>query len=129
MDGTTAGDRQPLLGGNGQQPKESRHATARRRTKRFLSSKAGHYAVLALVSLDVAAIFVDFVIQLLTCEGGLSEADGGLGVDVLDVVTQVFSYLFMAELVASVWSFGWRLYVFAFALLSPLCFPLSPPCG
>lgn len=77
----------------------------------FLTSKAGHYAVLLLVSLDVTCIFADFLISLFICEqrcGKDLDATKTL-VEVqeaLSVVSLVFSCLFMAELIACVWAFG-----------------------
>ena len=84
---------------------------SRRQTRRFLSSKYGHYAVLLLVSLDVSCIFADFLISLYicdhTCDKGqpvdksLPEAQDALG-----IVSLIFSCLFMVELLASIWAFG-----------------------
>ena len=39
--------------------------SARGQTKRYLTSKTGHYSVLALVSVDITAIFSDLILQLL----------------------------------------------------------------
>ncbi len=85
--------------------------TTRKQTRRFLSSKYGHYAVLLLVSLDVSCIFADFLISLYicdhTCDKGepvnksLPEAQDALG-----IVSLIFSCLFMVELLASIWAFG-----------------------
>ncbi len=84
---------------------------ARKQVRRFLSSKYGHYSVLLLVSLDVSCIFADFLISLYICEHSygknqnvgkeLPEAQ-----DILGVVSLLFSCLFMVELLASVWAFG-----------------------
>ena len=116
------GESQPLLtiGNVGDQLKQPYHgivvsisydSTTRRQTRRFLSSKYGHYAVLLLVSLDVSCIFADFLISLFicdhTCDKGepvdksLPEAQDALG-----IVSLVFSCLFMVELLASIWAFG-----------------------
>jgi len=81
--------------------------TTRTETKRFLASKWGHYSVLALVAADISAIFADLILQLLTCEGRVPAKDGQIGSDVLGVLSLVFSCLFMLELLASVWAFGW----------------------
>lgn len=85
--------------------------STRIKIRSFLNSKAGHYAVLVLVSLDVSCIFADILISLFACEQsckagkhadkGLKDAQEGLG-----IVSLVFSSMFMAELVASVWAFG-----------------------
>ena len=89
-------------------PTSSRIGAARHQTKRFLTSKTGHYSVLLLVSLDVTAIFTDLILQLLTCEGRVPEKDGEEVQNVLGIVSLVFSCLFMGELLASIWVFGWQ---------------------
>lgn len=81
------------------------------RVRRFLTSKTGHYAVLLLVSMDVTCIFADFLISLFICEqqcGKNLDATKTLleAQEVLEVVSLVFSCLFMAELIACVWAFG-----------------------
>ncbi|KAJ9623166.1 hypothetical protein H2203_006102 [Taxawa tesnikishii (nom. ined.)] len=81
-------------------------ATTRRQTRRYLSSKTGHYSVLLLVSLDVACIFADFIIQIFRLEGRIADRDGEVALEALGIVSLVFSCLFVAELVASVWAFG-----------------------
>ncbi len=86
---------------------------ARHRVQHFLTSKAGHYAVLSLVSLDVGCIFADILISLFvcekTCKSGANEGEGLEDAqEALGIVSLVFSCLFMAELLASVWSFGPR---------------------
>jgi voltage-gated hydrogen channel 1 len=82
-------------------------SSARHQVKRFLASKTGHYSVLALVSLDVTSIFVDLVLQLLTCEGSVPVKDGRKGQEVLGIIGLVFSCLFVIELLASIWVFEW----------------------
>ncbi|CAM1510966.1 Fc.00g084790.m01.CDS01 [Cosmosporella sp. VM-42] len=79
----------------------------REKTGRFLSSKTGHYSVLILVSLDLLAMIADFILQLFKCEQGKIGADWDLALDILGSVSLVFSCLFMLELIASVWAFGW----------------------
>lgn len=93
----------------------------RTRVQRFLTSKTGHYAILLLVSLDVTCIFADFLISLFICEracgqnlkatDSLEKAQEGLG-----IVSLVFSCLFMAELIASIWAFGLKYIYFPRAL-------------
>lgn len=87
---------------------ESTVEVTRRQTRRVLSSKIGHYFVLLLVSVDVACIFADFVIQLLSCEGKVPKSDGETALEALSIVSLVFTCLFMAELVASIWAFGFQ---------------------
>ncbi|EMC97565.1 hypothetical protein BAUCODRAFT_50672, partial [Baudoinia panamericana UAMH 10762] len=87
---------------------------ARRETKRYLTSKIGHYSVLALVSVDIGSIFADLILQLLTCEGRIPPRDGEHGQEVLSILSLVFSCLFMVELLASIWAFGWQYFHSAF---------------
>ncbi|KAL2042276.1 hypothetical protein N7G274_004764 [Stereocaulon virgatum] len=84
---------------------------ARKQTKRFLSSKYGHYAVLLLVSLDVSCIFADFLISLFICDHTCAKGEPvskklPQAQDALGIVSLVFSCLFMVELLASIWAFG-----------------------
>ena len=80
----------------------------RRQTGAFLTSKYGHYGVLALVSVDISAIFADLILQLLTCEGRIPYESGETASKVLGILSLVFSSLFMVELLASIWAFGWQ---------------------
>ena len=87
--------------------------STRRQTRRFLSSIYGHYAVLLLVSMDVGCIFADFLISLYICDQSCSKGEGvGPGLpkaqEALGIVSLVFSCLFLVELLASVWAFGFR---------------------
>ena len=88
-------------------------SSMRKQTRRFLSSIYGHYAVLLLVSMDVGCIFADFLISLYICDQACGKGDSvGDGLpkaqDALGIVGLVFSCLFMVELLASVWAFGFR---------------------
>ncbi|KAF2721451.1 hypothetical protein K431DRAFT_284826 [Polychaeton citri CBS 116435] len=83
-------------------------ASVRRTTKRYLTSKTGHYSVIGLVALDVTAIFADLLLQSLICEGHIPAGPGGDAQEVLGVFSLVFSCLFMLELLVSIWSFGWQ---------------------
>lgn len=87
---------------------DSTSETARRHTRRYLNSKFGHYAILLLVSLDCTCIFSEFVIQILSCEGRISESRGHVAQEAIGIVGLVFSCLFMLELLASIWAFGFR---------------------
>ena len=79
----------------------------------FLQSKWGHCSILLLVSLDVSCIFADFLLDLHICEHShcgdgyispaLRKATGAL-----EIVSLVFSTLFMVELVLTIWAFGFR---------------------
>ncbi|KAF2670176.1 hypothetical protein BT63DRAFT_231286 [Microthyrium microscopicum] len=81
-------------------------STTREKTRRLLSSKFGHYSVLTLVTLDVMGIIADFILRLFKCENAKNGQDWDTALDVLGVVSLVFSSLFMLELIASIWAFG-----------------------
>ena len=77
----------------------------------FLSSRAQHYTVLLLVACDLISIVSDIIINLYQCDNDKegktdpiwNEVRDGLGIAGL-----IFSCLFMAELIVSVWAFGLR---------------------
>ncbi|KAH0333067.1 hypothetical protein KCU84_g10424, partial [Aureobasidium melanogenum] len=96
----------PLLRELSSERSNSKLDTARRYTRRYLNSKFGHYAILLLVSLDCTCIFFEFVVQLLSCEGKISESRGHVAQEAIGIVGLVFSCLFMLELLASIWAFG-----------------------
>jgi len=105
---------------------EARLNGSRRQLQRFLTSKAGHYLILLLVLLDVSCIFAgiqlflsallfvslilltDFVITIFTCEHNHAGKGWVKALDALGIVSLVFSCLFVVELIASVWAFGFR---------------------
>ncbi|KAM0211916.1 hypothetical protein ACHAQI_005069 [Fusarium lateritium] len=82
--------------------------STREKTARFLSSKAGHYSVLTLVSLDVLSMIADFILNLFKCERGKKSSEWDIALDILGSISLVFSCLFMVELIASIWAFGWK---------------------
>ena len=109
-------EHEPLIGGgSGLESREdgydSRYAAARRQTQTFLSSKAGHYTVIAMVAADVGGIFASFIIDQYLCDHeccqymtryrNLHDAQ-----DALEYLSLIFSCLFMVELLCSVWAFG-----------------------
>lgn len=98
----------PLLHEPSPERNDSTVSTARRQTRRYLNSKLGHYAILILVSLDCACIFLEFIVQILSCEGRISESKGHVTEEALGIIGLVFSCLFMLELLASIWAFGFR---------------------
>jgi len=80
---------------------------ARHFLQRFLTSKYGHYLVMALVTLDVAGIFADFLIEIHICEHRKQDVKMWRGVsEGLDILSLVFSCLFMVELLCSIFAFG-----------------------
>ncbi|KPI41789.1 uncharacterized protein AB675_5608 [Cyphellophora attinorum] len=86
----------------------------RARLRTFFASKWGHYFVIILVSLDITCIFADFLLKLHVCEHTCSgKPDQGFDPKpwdqtegVLSMLSLLFSSLFIAELVASVFAFG-----------------------
>ena len=78
----------------------------RNQVQRSLTSKAGHYAVMLLVALDVSCSFADFLITMYVCEHRGRAKEWQMTRDVLGIFSTMFSCLFMVELLASVWAFG-----------------------
>jgi hypothetical protein len=99
--------------------------TTRRRLQQFLTSKWGHYSVIILVSLDVAGIFADFLISLHICEHagekGFHQRQWEQADEALDIISLVFSCLFMLELLCSIWAFGLELRISLSRFLWRLC--------
>ncbi|KZL81983.1 hydrogen voltage-gated channel 1 protein [Colletotrichum incanum] len=77
--------------------------------KDILASRRKHYAVLALVSLDVATLMANIFVELVACdmkrddEPWVNSTRQGLTLAGL-----VFSCVFLAELILCVLAFGWR---------------------
>lgn len=65
---------------------ESAAAKVRHEAKIFFTSKVGHYAVLALVSLDISSIFADLLLTSLACEGRIPQKGADEASEVLGVV-------------------------------------------
>ncbi|KAL9097282.1 MAG: hypothetical protein Q9165_000709 [Trypethelium subeluteriae] len=94
------------------------HSQFRYSLRHYLSSRLGHYIVLALVVLDVGSIFADLVIQTFRCEreGGKPDPNGAAGkkydaaLEALGIISLVISCLFVVELGASVWAFGFGVF-------------------
>lgn len=110
-DGDAVGREAIARGYHGYAVEVSYDNPTRAQTRRFLSSKYGHYAVLLLVSLDVSCIFADFLISLYICDHSCGKGEKAnpelpKAQDALGIVSLVFSCLFMVELVASIWAFG-----------------------
>ena len=88
--------------------------SGRKQTRQFLASKWGHRSVLLLVALDVACIFAVFLLELYICQhscerGRTISKVVPTVVNALGIVSLVFSCLFMVELMASLWAFGFKL--------------------
>jgi len=96
----------------------------RRTTRNFLNSRWGHYFILLLVSVDVACIFADFMIEIHTCELRQKQKPVNVGwkmaQETLSVVSLVFSCLFMVELIAATLSFGMSYFTSKFHIFDSL---------
>jgi len=84
------------------------YTTCRSSVSEFLSSRAQHYTVLALVSFDLLGIFADIIINLYQCDEGNTDPKWDDVREGLGIAGLVFSCLFLVELIASIWAFGWR---------------------
>lgn len=84
------------------------HHLCRNNLRAFLSSRAQHYTVLALVSCDLLSIFADIIINLYQCDQKDTAREWDAVRNGLGIAGLVFSCMFMLELVASLWAFGWR---------------------
>ena len=87
--------------------------TTRQKTRQALSSKWGHYFVIFLVSVDICGIFADFLISLYLYEHECCQpTDKYQGwhqaQEALEIISLTFSCLFMVELIASIWAFGFQ---------------------
>lgn len=86
---------------------KTKYNDAHRSVQAFLSSRVQHWLVLGLVTFDVLGIFADIFINLYQCEEGDNRPFWNDARDGLGIAGLVFSCLFMAELIMSVWAFGW----------------------
>ncbi|KAJ6785454.1 hypothetical protein PWT90_07116 [Aphanocladium album] len=76
---------------------------------RALASRRKHFAVMAVVALDVSTLLVNIFIQLIACETQQADEPWVKTVTkALEAVGLLFSSLFMVELVACLYAFGWR---------------------
>ncbi|KAL2264930.1 hypothetical protein VTJ83DRAFT_7440 [Remersonia thermophila] len=88
---------------------QAAHGRWRARAQTFLSSRVKHYFVLALVTLDVCAILADLLVALVACDLDQKDAPWVRTTSkVLYPLSLAFGSLFMAELLVTVWAFGWR---------------------
>ncbi|EFX03831.1 ion transporter [Grosmannia clavigera kw1407] len=92
-------------------PAAARWTRWRRQAQHYLESKEKHYLILALVSLDVLAILTEILLSLITCDTGTEDLPWVEPVEnVIKICGLVFSCLFLIELIASVWAFGWSFF-------------------
>ncbi|RMD43336.1 hypothetical protein DV735_g1839, partial [Chaetothyriales sp. CBS 134920] len=109
------------------------HASTVERVRRwlrtFLNSKYGHYFVFLLVSLDIASIFAEFLVSQHICE---HKHDKGFNRETWEHVEQTlgdiglaFSSLFVVELLASVFAFGFSYFKSAFHVFDAIVIVLA----
>ncbi|KAI1258662.1 hypothetical protein F5Y18DRAFT_340823 [Xylariaceae sp. FL1019] len=80
---------------------------ARRITQKFFASPARHWAILALIVLDVAGILTDIFIALITCELKREREPWVTPTrDALTTFSLVMSCIFMVELALSIFADG-----------------------
>jgi hypothetical protein len=84
------------------------YTVCQQRVQKFLSSRSQHYTVLGLVSLDLLGIFADIIINLYQCDEKHTDPKWDDVRNGLGTAGLVFSCLFLVELLASIWAFGWR---------------------
>ncbi|CAK7211325.1 hypothetical protein SCUCBS95973_001074 [Sporothrix curviconia] len=83
----------------------------RRQSQHYLASTQKHYVILALVGLDVAAILTEILVSLVTCEMGTEDQSWVDPVlEATKIAGLVISSLFLVELLATLWAFGWELF-------------------
>ncbi|KAJ6443352.1 hydrogen voltage-gated channel 1 [Purpureocillium lavendulum] len=106
-DGDLPGGHQEQQGGR----LRARVARWRRVGRRLLDSRRKHFLVMAVVTLDVAALLANVFIQLIACEMHQRREPWVLAVtDALETAGLVFSSLFMLELAACLFSFGFSFF-------------------
>ncbi|PFH59574.1 hypothetical protein XA68_12142 [Ophiocordyceps unilateralis] len=85
----------------------ARLAHMRAAAARSLSSRRKHFAIMAIVSLDVFALLVEVFIRLIACETGQAREPWVLiMISVLGTIGLVISCLFMVELAACLLVYG-----------------------
>lgn len=90
-------------------PSSSLLAHPRNSAQRVLASKQAHYTIIALVVVDVLAVFGELVAELFILEGGEGEtAQWELLKDALGLTGNIVSCLFVVELALSLMGFGMR---------------------
>ncbi|KAG8169164.1 hypothetical protein KVR01_001913 [Diaporthe batatas] len=111
------GEQQALLPRQGELDQQdssgevSAYARRRERCQALLQSKQKHYLILALVALDVSCLLADIFITLIDCDSRIKNDAWVPPVHkALEDAGLVFSCLFLAELIASLWAFGFEFF-------------------
>lgn len=98
----------PLLHSD-EHTRNTTYARYRRKARVQLSTKKKHYFTMALVALDVSGILADIFVALIACDKHEQNLRWVKDVrEGLETASLVFSCLFLAELIATVWAFGFR---------------------
>ncbi|KAH8785332.1 hypothetical protein F5883DRAFT_403054 [Diaporthe sp. PMI_573] len=87
----------------------STYVRRKERCRALLQSKQKHYLILALVALDVSCLLADIFITLIDCDSRI-ENDAWVPAvhEGLEDAGLIFSCLFLAELITSLWAFGFE---------------------
>ena len=87
----------------------STYVRLKERCRALLQSKQKHYLILALVALDVSCLLADIFITLIDCDSRI-ENDAWVPAvhEGLEDAGLIFSCLFLAELITSLWAFGFE---------------------
>lgn len=86
---------------------KSRIQRSREFSQNVLGSHKKHYVIIGLVTVDVLGIFTDIFINLITCDMGVGDEPWVAPTRrALTLMSLVISSIFMVELLASLWAFG-----------------------
>lgn len=81
----------------------------RRTCGRALASRRKHFIIMAVVALDVTTLLANIFIQLIACETNQADEPWVEAMTTtLEVIGLVFSTVFMIELIACIYAFGWE---------------------
>ena len=84
---------------------------SRELTAKWMKSRMQRYSLLVLIAVDILSIFADIFISLYMCEEGKDKGDHSSlerAQEALKLVALVFSCIFMAELLLTLWAFGMK---------------------
>ena len=109
------GEQQPLLHSQSSLDQQnspgevSSYDRRRKQCRDLLVSKQKHYLVLALVALDVSCLLADIFITLIDSDSRIKNDAWVPAVhEALEEAGLVFSCLFLVEMIASLWAFGFE---------------------
>lgn len=81
----------------------------RRSCARALASRRKHFLIMGIVALDVTTLLANIFIQLIACETHQADEPWVETVTtMLEILGLAFSTVFMLELLACIYAFGWE---------------------